>query len=115
MKAKREREILEVCRVWMIHKDSDECYKRGELLDDLGSLRCIDVSWAVGIKVQADRVRSQQYRVACVFELRNAADFDACHSNPRRVSAASDDVRKCSPMRNASAPASRRRAISARS
>src|SRR5262249_34071432 len=114
MKTQRQCKILEIRGIGMIHKDSNEGYKRWKLFDNLRRFRGINVSWAVRPKVQANRVCSKQHRVACVFEFGNPADLHACHSKPRSVVTASDDVRKCSPMRNASAPASSRRTMSAR-
>src|SRR5262245_20169732 len=97
----------------MVHENSNDSHERRKLFDDGGCFSCVDVTRAARIEIQANGVCAQQHGVACVFEFFDAADFDARHNKPRIAVAGSDDVRKCSPIRNASAPAERSRSTSA--
>src|SRR5262249_11976632 len=96
----------------MIDKNPDCSDERWKLLDDLRGSRRLNVSRAVWIEIQTNRICAQQRSVPRVFELSDSANFYARHSKPRIAIAGSGAVKKCSPMRKASAPASRRRSIS---
>src|SRR5687768_3834670 len=105
VKSERQREILKVLRIRMVHENADDADKCRKLFDNLRGARCIDAARAARIKVQADGVGSEQNRVAGVFNAGDAADLDPRHDKPRMAAAGSADVSRCSPIRNASAPA----------
>src|SRR5262245_8838165 len=113
VQTKRDSEIFQVLRIRMVDKDANDRYERRQFFDDLSRPRRLDVTRAARVKVQPDCVCSQQRRVARVFEFGDAANLDARHSRLRIAAEGSADVSKCSPTRNASAPALRSRSISA--
>src|ERR1700675_261769 len=96
----------------MIHEYANDRDERRKLFDDLCRSSRIDVAGAPFVKIKTDSRGAQQRGVARDFEICNAADLYACHSKPRSAATGSFEVRKCSPIRKASAPASTNRATS---
>src|SRR5215475_10588557 len=97
----------------MIDEYSDRRDERWKFFDDGSSLSGLDVSRAAGIEVQSDRVRSQQHGIARILVLGDSADLHASHDKPRMAAAGSPETSRCSPIRNASAPAFRSTSTSA--
>src|SRR5436309_7305671 len=112
LQTQRKGKVLQALRITMIDKDANSSHKRWKLLDNLRGSRRFNIPRAVWMEIQTDRICAQQRRVPRVFKLSYAANLDARHSKPRIAVAGSGAVKKCSPMRKASAPAPSRRSIS---
>src|SRR5262249_34334352 len=96
----------------MVDEESNHAQKRRHLLNDLCGLQRLNVPGTFGIEVQTDGVCAEQCCVAGVLKVGDTANLDACHNSPRSAVAGSEEVMRCSPMRNASAPTSSSRSIS---
>src|SRR5215510_599416 len=112
VKAKRHSEVFHLLGIGMIHEHTYNCYKRWELFNDLGRPRRLDISGAALTEIQADGIGAKQSGVPRILEFSNTADFDARHRKPLMAAAGSGEVKRCSPIRKASAPASSSKSIS---
>src|SRR5690242_6663120 len=97
----------------MVHKNSDYAHERRQTVDDLRSQRRFDASRALLVKIQTNRIRAKQHRVAGVFRTGYAADLDVRHKSSFTAISGSVAVKKCSPIKNASASAFSNFSISA--
>src|SRR5690348_7562505 len=105
MKTERDREVFKALRIGLIHKNANDSYEGGQFFDDLRGARRVDVAWTRLAEIKADCRCAQQGRISRILEFRDPADFDARHNKPRMAAAGSGEVKRCSPMRKASAPA----------
>src|SRR5690349_23530289 len=113
MQSDGDCEILHVLRIRMVNENSHSRYERWQPFNDLCGASRIDIPRAARVKIETDGVCAEQCSVARVFEFSDAADFDTRHDRPRIAATGSGDVRKCSPIKKASAPADKSKSTSA--
>src|SRR5688572_2265694 len=115
VQAKRQRQIFEALRVWMVDEHPDDTDERRESFDDSRGHPAIDVSRTSLIKVQTYGVGTKLGRGLRIFRISDSTDFHSSHSRLRSEAPGFGDTINVSPIKNASAPASNRLSISLRS